>query len=127
MGRRHDVEFSRHHTFWPARDYAEPDVFRELRELHVATMRHAGHIALHKSLDPPPRPDLNMAVDYLTQLSIDRPSVGVESLEYAVEYFAYNYIHYMGNPDKSEQMLGIAHHISQQLMYIKNSEDVYGI
>ena len=118
---RHNVEVSKHHAFWNASDYKDNEIYRELRERHIVTMRHAGHIALHQAVEPPPQPTLSMTADYLDELDQTRPNQGIESVEFAEDWFAYNYIHYMGSLENQELMLGVANNISRQLTFIRGN------
>ena len=119
MSRRHNIENSRHHLWYPARDYETHDWLHDLREQHIVLMHHAGHVALHKAVEPPSLPSMEMVADYLDAYDLAQPERGVESFEFAEEYFAYNYIHYTGHEDKQEQMLSIANNISRQLKFFK--------
>jgi len=72
MARRHEVNESRHHLWYPAREYETHDWLHDLREQHIVLMNHAGHVALHKAVEPPLLPSMEMvalgyqiAEDYL--------------------------------------------------------------
>lgn len=106
---------------WPASQYLDEEWYQDLRERHIVLMRHTGHVALHKAVEPPPRPTLEMTADYLDAYDLAKPQRGIESFEFAEDFFAYNYIHYTGHEEKQEQMLGVANNIARQLSFIRGN------
>lgn len=120
MSGRHEIQES-HHLFFPPSNYTGHEWYEESRERNIVLMRRVGHIGLHKAVEPPPKPTLEMMADYLDAYEIASPNQGLESFEFTEEYFAYNYIHYMGVENLQEMMLGIANNVARQLSWVKGN------
>lgn len=107
-----------HHGFYPRR-YYENNPERLIREVHSTVIyrnfKVAGHIALHKAVEPPPLLRAEEAADLLDYYDMASPAEDIEYFECARNHFLDQAISDCGN---QERMMTFANNFSRQLMWI---------
>lgn len=117
MSRRR-IERNSHHGLWTRRDYEDGGCLEQARERIIyRNFKLAGHHALHQAIEAPPLLTTSEASAMLTAFETEQPKRGIESFEFAEDYFAVQAISSFG--EEQDKMFGLANNFARQLVFIK--------
>lgn len=121
MGRR-GIERNNHHGFYPRRYYedsGEPYLAEARHRIIYKNLMVANHVALHKAVEPPPFLTVSEAADLLDAFDLEEPERGIESFEFAEDYFAMQAID--SYFEEQERMFTFANNFARQLVFLKGN------